>query len=53
MNEKGKTVKEQRMEPRDPGEAEQKKAIEVGLADKPEVIADGKCPTCGRDHVNS
>lgn len=39
-------------EKRDPGEAEQK-----GLTDAPEVVEaavpSGKCPTCGRDFVNS
>lgn len=49
-------AKEKRVEERDPGEAEQNKAIDLGLTDKPEVVEEvlnkGKCPTCGRDHVN-
>jgi hypothetical protein len=51
-------VDEKRKETRDPGEQEQNKAVSLGLTDAPEVIegADAKpakCPTCGRDHVNS
>lgn len=46
---------EKRAEQRDPGESEQKKAIDLGLTDAPEIVVEkpGKCPTCGRDHVNT
>lgn len=48
---------DKRTEPRDPGEAEQNKAVELGLTDAPAIEEEktlpGKCPTCGRDHVNS
>lgn len=53
---KNKVVEgEQRSEPRDPGEQEQNRAIAAGLADVPvvETVADGKCPSCGRDKVQS
>lgn len=46
--------KEKRTEPRDPGEQEQNKAINLGLADAPEgEDVPSKCPTCGRDHVKT
>ncbi len=47
--------KEKRAEQRDPGESEQKKAVEIGLTEAPGVVVEnsGKCPTCGRDAVNS
>lgn len=56
------TPKEKRAEERDPGEHEQNIAVEKGLVDAPNAVVEGadgvvetpgKCPTCGRDKVNS